>query len=207
MTEAALTIATMAFARIVMEPTATDLWELQKALLVIGGEPAARARSVVHAFHGCLRDIESKSASRRASRWGAALGTGAVAAASLSEMRAEQADPVMRLLEGGLPAVLEVGASVKTAQAWEIEGGLIYDGITWFLYDELWDLAATSQPERPPTERQIEIDRLLEPLLDGSVPDSDRAVVAVNVFLAVLAARLAPVFDMPSSDPERSPGS
>ena len=82
MTETALADARSSFDRVMVDPTPADLWTLQQALLVIGTEPAARARAVARAFHGCLRNLESKSASRAASRWGAVLGTAAVGSVS-----------------------------------------------------------------------------------------------------------------------------
>ena len=195
MSETALATARTAFVRIMAEPTPADLWQLQKALLVIGGEPAARARSVARAFHACLRGLESKSASRTASRWGAALGTAAVASVSVNEMADEQDDPLHNLLQSGVPAMLEIGSALKSAQAWEVEAGLVYDDLAWLLYDELWDVSATARPELSPSERRDQIGLVLDPLLDASVSDGDRAALAVNVFRSVLAARLAPLLD------------
>ena len=192
--------ARTAFDRILVEPAPADLWELQKALRVIG-EPAARARTVVRAFHLCLRGLESKSASRAASRWGAVLGTGAVVSVSVTEMLAQQEVALHRLLQSGVPAMLEIGAAVKSAEAWEVEAGLIYDELAWVLYDELWDVSATTRPELSPSERLDQIDMLLDPLLDPAVADGDRAGLVVNVFLAVLAARLVPVFGGLQRDP------
>jgi hypothetical protein len=193
--ETALATAKTAFDRILAEPAPADLWQLQKALLVIGGERATRAREVARAFHACLRSLESKSASRTASRWGAVLGTAAVGSISLSEMLAQEEDALHSLLQSGVPAMLEIGASLKSAQAWEVEAGLMFDELTWFLYDELWDVSATARPELSPSERRDQIDLLLDPLLDPAVSDADRAGLAVNVFRAVLAARLVPLFD------------
>jgi hypothetical protein len=198
--------ARKAFDRILAEPAPEDLWELQKALLVIGGEPAARARAVVRAFHLCLRGLESKSASRSASRWGAVLGTGAVASVSMTEMLDRREGALHRLLQSGVPAMLEVGAAVKTAEAWEVEAGLVYDELAWFLYDELWDVSATTRPEISPSERRGQIDLLLDPLLDPAVSDGDRAGLVVNVFLTVLAARLVPLFDELQRDPHPAGG-
>jgi hypothetical protein len=198
--ETALAAARKAFDRILAEPVPADLWELQKALLVIG-EPAARARTVVRAFHLCLRGLESKSASRSASRWGAALGTAAVASVSVGEMADQQEDALQRLLQSGTPAMLEIGSALKSAQAWEVEAGLIYDELAWFLYDELWDVSATTRPELSPAERRDQISLLLDPLLDSAVSDGDRAGLVVHVFQAVLAARLVPLFDGPPRDP------
>jgi len=192
--------ARKAFDRILVEPAPADLWELQKALFVMG-ERAARARTVVRAFHLCLRGLDSKSASRAASRWGAVLGTGAVASVSVSEMLATQEVALHRLLQSGVPAMLEIGAAVKSAEAWEVEAGLIYDELAWFLYDELWDVSATTRPELSPSERRDQIDMLLDPLLDSAVSVGDRAGLVVNVFLAVLAARLVPLFDGLQRDP------
>jgi hypothetical protein len=198
--ETAKAAARKAFDRILAEPSPADLWELQKALLVIG-EPAARARTVVRAFHLCLRGLESKSASRAASRWGAALGTAAVASVSAGEMAHQREDALQRLLQSGVPAMLEVGSALKSAQAWEVEARLIYDELAWFLYDELWDVSTTTRPALSPSERRAQIDLLLDPLLDSAVSDGDRAGLVVNVFLAVLAARLVPLFDGLPRDP------
>ena len=195
MTETAQSTVKTAFVRLMAEPTPADLWQLQKALLALGGEPAARARAVARAFHACLRGLESKSASRAASRWGAVLGTAAVASVSVSEMRDQQEDALRRLLQSGVPAMLEIGSAVKSAQAWEVEAGLVYDDLAWFLYDELWDLSATTRPELSVSERRDQIGLLLDPLLDRALPDGARAGLVVDVFRTVLAARLAPLLD------------
>src|SRR4051794_1384177 len=160
LTDLALAAARSAFDRVIVDPVPADLWELQKMLLEVGGEPAARARTVARAFHACLRNLESKSASRSASRWGAFLGTAAVASVSLGELGDEQEDALSRLVQSGVPAMLEIGASIKSAQAWEVEAGLIYDDFAWFLYDELWDVSATARPELTPSERRGEIELL-----------------------------------------------
>ena len=203
MSEAALATARTSFQRILAEPAPADLWELQKALLVMGGEPAARARAVVRAFHACLRGIESKSASRSASRWGAVLGTGAVVSVSATDILARQESALHRLLQSGVPAMLEIGASLKSAEAWEVEAGLVYDELAWFLYDELWDVSATTRPELSPSERRDLIDLLIDPLLDAAVPDRDRAGLVVQVFQAVLAARMVPL--LKTSPPVATP--
>lgn len=190
------------FDRVLVEPTPADLWQLQKALLVVDGEGAVRARVVARAFHACLRNLESKSASRSASRWGAVLGTAAIASVSASDMADSQQDALEHLLHSGVPAMLEVGSALKTAQAWELEAGLIYDDPAWFLYDELWDVSSMSRPELTASERRTQIDLLIEPLLDAAVPDGDRAALVVDVFRAVLAGWLAPIFD-PSPSPRQ----
>lgn len=195
MSETARSAARAAFDRILVDPTPADLWQLQKALLLIGGEPAGRARSVARAFHSCLRNLESKSASRSASRWGAVLGTAAVASVSVDELADTQESALSRLLQSGVPAMLEVGSALKSAQAWEVEAGLIYDDLAWFLYDEFWDVSATARLELAPSERRDQIDRLVDPLLDATIADADRAAIAVDLFRAVLAARLVPLLD------------
>jgi hypothetical protein len=154
--ETALAAARTAFDRIMVEPAPADLWQLQKSLLVIGGEPAARARAVARAFHACLRGLESKSASRKASRWGAALGTAAVASVSVREMADERDTALHNLLQSAAPAMLEIGAALKSAQAWEVEAGLIFDDLAWVLYDQLWDVSATVRPELSPAERRAQ---------------------------------------------------
>lgn len=200
MTDTAVAGAKAAFERILVEPVPADLWELQQALLVIGTEPAARARAVARAFHACLRNLESKSASRAASRWGAVLGTAAVGSVSVGEMGNTREAALQGLVHGAVPAVLEVGAALKSAQAWEVEAGLVYDDLAWFLYDELWDIAAAARPDLSPAERRDQVALVIDPLLDPALPDGDRAALVVNVFRTVLAARLMPLFDAAPGD-------
>jgi hypothetical protein len=184
-----------AFDRALAEPTPAALWELQKALLATGGEHAERARMVAREFHACLRTLESKSASRSASRWGAVLGTAAVGSVGLRDLLGREDRALERLLESAVPAALEVGSAVQSAQAWEVEARLVYDEYAWFLYGELWDLSTTERPELSASARRERIDALLNPLLDPEVPDGDRAWLVVDAFRAVLAARLLPLLD------------
>jgi hypothetical protein len=179
--------------RILAAPTAGGLWDLQKILVADGGASAARARAVAQAFHACLRTLESKSGSRRASRWGAALGTAAVGSVSIAELRDRQDVGLGELLQTALPAVLEVGAALQSAEAWEIEARLIYDEQVWFLYEELWDASTTGRPALGADERARQIDALLDPLLDPAIADSDRAALLVEIFRSVLAARVMPL--------------
>ncbi len=181
------------FDRLLASPTAHDLWDLQKILLAVGGAGAARARVVARAFHSCLRTLESKSASRTASRWGAVLGSAAVGSISLPELRDRQDRGLEELLERALPAVLEIGAAMQTAAAWEIEARLIYDEFAWFLYEELWDVSTTRRPDMSVDERRRRIDAVLDPLLDTGLPDADRARLVADVFMSVLAARVLPL--------------
>jgi hypothetical protein len=97
-----------------------------------------------------------------------------------------------------VPAMLEVGAALKSAQAWEVEAALVYDDLAWFLYEELWDVSSSARPDLPATERRARIDQLLDPLVDPGAPDADRAALAVDVFRAVLAARLVPILGEPA---------
>ena len=199
MTETALAEAKASFDRIMVVPSPADLWSLQQTLLVLGTEPAARARAVARAFHACLRNLESKSASRAASRWGAVLGTAAVGSVSVGEMGNTREAALQGLVHGAVPAVLEVGAALKSAQAWEVEAGLVYDDLAWFLYDELWDIAATARPDLSPDDRRGQVALVIDPLLDATVPDDERAALVVNVFRTVLAARLVPLFAEPAN--------
>ena len=205
MTDTALAGAKASFDRIMVDPSPADLWALQQALLMIGTAPAGRAHAVVRAFHGCLRNLESKSASRAASRWGAVLGTAAVGSVSVGEMGNTREAALQGLVHGAVPAVLEVGAALKSAQAWEVEAGLVYDDVAWFLYEELWDIAESARPDLSPDERRDQVSLVIDPLLDTTLPDGDRAALVVTVFRTVLAARLVPLF---SSTPEggSSPG-
>lgn len=193
MTDTALAPARSAFERVLAGPRPADLWDLQKELLALADPRAARARGVARAFHACLRTLESKSASRGASRWGAVLGTAAVGSVGLRELLGRQELALEELLESAVPAALEVGSAVESARAWELEAELLYDEFAWFLYGELWDLSVEERPELAEGERRERIDDLLDPLLDPTVAGGDRAALVVDAFRAVLAARLVPL--------------
>ena len=186
--------ARAALNRTLVEPSPQSLWELQKTLLVIRGEPATRARAVARAFHACLRGLESKSASRSASRMGAVLSTAAVGSVSLRDVLDRQDGALGNLLQSSVPAMLEIGAAMKSAQAWEVESRLIYDEFAWFLYEELWAVSVVARPQLSASERRGQIDSIIDTLLDTQVSDDDRAALVVNVFQAVLAARVVEVF-------------
>jgi hypothetical protein len=181
------------FERILVAPSTADLWELQKTLLVLGGSRADEARSVARAFHACLRTLESKSASRTASRWGAVLGTAAVGSVSLPDLLRQENLALEELLASALPAALEIGSAVGSAQAWEVEGRLIYDEYAWILYEALWEVSQDALPDLPADERRGRIDQVIDPLLDPAIPDGDRVALLVEVFRAVLTARMLPL--------------
>jgi hypothetical protein len=179
--------------RILAEPTPRDLWDLQKDLLALGSETAEKARIVAKAFHACLRNLDSKTASRSASRWGAVLGTAAVSSVGLDDILDRQEDRLRHLMSSGASALLEVGSAVKTAQAWEVEARLMYDEMAWFLYEELWDISLQAAPKLTPDDRRAQIDQLLDPLLDSEVDEKVKAPLVVQLFCAALAARVWPL--------------
>src|SRR5512136_297609 len=106
--------------QILTTPRPESLWQLQMELLARGGETAEKAREVAGQFYGCLRGLESKIGSRRASRWAAVLETASVTSVGLQEMLAERENPLRRLLASGFTALLEISAAVKNVESWNI---------------------------------------------------------------------------------------
>jgi len=181
-------------------PAPDDVWQLQKDLLALGGEAAQEARKVAGAFHSCLRNMQSKSASRSASRQGAALGSAAVVSVGLQETFAAQQDPLRNLLASGVTAMLEVGSAIKSAQAWEVEASLMYYDLAWYLYGELWDISLAARPELSSDQRRACTDLLLKPVLDPEVADAVKSALLVRLFQVVLAARVWPLLN--GADPK-----
>jgi hypothetical protein len=124
---------------------------------------------------------------------GAVLGSAAVASVSLPDLLSSQDIALEELLRSTLPAVLEIGSAISSAQAWEVEARLIYDQFAWVLYEELWDVSSAAVPQLSADERHARIDQVLDPLLDPTVPDADRGALLVDVFRSVLAARVLPL--------------
>ena len=181
------------FRRILISPNPKDLWQLQAALLAAGGETALRAREVAGEFYSFLRELESKVASRSASRWGAILETASVTSVGIQDMIAEQQDPLKGLLSSSVTAMLEVGAAVKNVQAWEVESSLVYYDVAWHLYGELWDVSLTARPELPSDERAAMMDQLLRPVTDTEVDNAAKSALLVRLFQIALAARVLPL--------------
>ena len=148
-------------------PTPDELWNSRRrcSSWTVRRPPS---REVAHAFHSCLRTLEQVLHARRVG--GAVLGTAAVASVSLPECATAEERGLGELLERALPAVLEVGAALQSAEAWEIEPGLIYDEFAWFLYEELWDISLGVRTDLTAVERRQHIDQILDPLLDPDLP-------------------------------------
>jgi hypothetical protein len=164
-------------------------------LLALGGEAARQARQVAGTFHSCLRNLQSKSASRSASRRSAVLGTAAVASVSLQEMFAAQKDPLRGLLASGVTAMLDVGAAIKSAEAWEVEASLLYYDQAWYLYGELWDISLAARPELSAEQRRACTDLLVQPILAPDVADAVKSALLIRLFQVVLAARVWPLLN------------
>lgn len=179
--------------RILSTPAPEDLWRLQAELLALGTDAACEAREVAGQFHSFLRDLESKVASRSASRMGAILETASVSSVGLQEMMAEQENPLKRLLATGVTAMLEVAAAVKNVEAWEVEASLVHYDVAWYLYGELWEVSRTSLPELSQAERTAMMDQLLKPVLDPEIEGTAKSAVLLRFFQVVLAARIRPL--------------
>lgn len=183
------------FRRILTTPTPDDLWQLQAGLLALGGGPAQKAREVAGEFHSFLRDLESKIASRSASRASAILTTASVSSVGLQEMFAEQENPLRRLLASGVTAMLEVAGAMKSVEAWEVEASLVYYDVAWYLYGELWEVSLVSRPELSEGERRALMDQLLKPVVDPDVEGVAKSAVLVRFFQIALAARMWPLLE------------
>ena len=182
-----------ALQRILTKPTPDDLWGVQAELLGLGADGAQKARQVAGQFHSFLRDVESKVASRGASRMSAILTTASVSSVGLQEMLAEEENPLRRLFASGVTAMLEVGGAMKGVEAWEVEAALVYYDVAWFLYEELWEVSLAGQPELSRQERKALFDKLLRPVLDPNVDGAVKSAVLIRFFQIALAARLWPL--------------
>ena len=177
--------------RILLKPTVADLWQLQAELLEYGGDTAKRARAVAGEFHSCLRTLESKVASRGASRWGAILAAAAVTSVGLQEMIAQQKACAKRFLGSALATALEIGGAAKNVEAWEVEAALMYYDLAWYLYGELWEISLAMRPELPSGERRQTVQELVKPIMDKEVPEATKSALLVSLFQMLLAAHVS----------------
>jgi hypothetical protein len=183
--------------RILEEPTPTDLWVLQGALLAEGAdrEAAAKARRVAYDFYLYLSDLLSKVTSRHHSQWAAALATASVTSVSFHELLNQQVDAFKQLLFSGAPALLEIGSALQSVKAWEVETGLVHYDAAWRLYSELWDISTAMLPDLPADQRRAYLDALLGPAVSPETPANAKAALLVKLYQWVLALRLAPLLN------------
>jgi hypothetical protein len=193
MTGTSISNLTASLGRILTTPTPDDLWRLQAELLANGTDVAQKAREVAGEFHSFLRDLESKVASRGASRASAILTTASVSSVGLQEMLAEEENPLRRLFASGVTAMLEVAGAMKGVEAWEVEAALVYYDVAWYLYGELWDVSLAGRPDLSDEERKSLLDKLLLPVLDPEVEGAVKSAVLVRFFQIALAARMWPL--------------
>lgn len=193
MTETSTSSLIAALQRILTAPTPDELWRVQAELLAVGTDAAQKAREVAGEFHSFLRDLQSKVASRSASRWGAFLETASVSSVGLQEMLAEKEDPLRRLIASGVTAMLEVAAALKNVEAWETEALLVNYDVAWYLYGELWEVSLAGRPDLSDDDRKTLLDTLLGPVLDPEVDATVKSAVLVRFFQIALAARMWPL--------------
>jgi hypothetical protein len=193
MTETSTSSLASALQRILTAPTPDELWRVQAELLAVGTDAARRAREVAGEFHSFLRDLQSKVASRGASRMSAILTTASVSSVGLQEMLAEEENPLRRLFASGVTAMLEVAGALKGVEAWEVEAALVYYDVAWYLYGELWEVSLAGQPDLSEEERKTLLDKLLGPALDPDVDAAVKSAVLVRFFQIALAARMWPL--------------
>jgi len=193
MNETSNTSLTTALQRILTAPTPEELWRVQAELLAVGSDAAQKAREVAGEFHSFLRDLQSKVASRSASRMSAILTTASVSSVGLQEMLAEEEDPLRRLFASGVTAMLEVAGAMKGVEAWEVEASLVYYDVAWYLYGELWEVSLAGRPDLSDDERKSLLDKLLGPVLDPDVDATVKSAVLVRFFQIALAARMWPL--------------
>ncbi|HUT94285.1 MAG TPA: hypothetical protein VMY37_32800 [Thermoguttaceae bacterium] len=193
MTETSTTSLASALQRILTTPTPDELWRVQAELLAVGTDAALKAREVAGEFHSFLRDLESKVASRSASRMSAILTTASVSSVGLQEMLAEEENPLRRLFASGVTAMLEVAGAMKGVEAWEVEASLVYYDVAWYLYGELWETSLASRPDLSDDDRKTLLDKLLGPALDPDVDATVKSAVLVRFFQIALAARMWPL--------------
>ncbi len=193
MTETSRSSLISALQRILTTPTPDDLWGVQAELLAVAGDAAQKAREVAGHFHSFLRDLESKVASRSASRMSAILTTASVSSVGLQEMLAEKEDPLRRLFASGVTAMLEVAGAMKGVEAWQVEAALVYYDVAWYLYGELWEVSLTGRPDLSDQERKALLDQLLGPVLDPEIDGAVKSAVLVRFFQIALAARMWPL--------------
>jgi hypothetical protein len=184
-------------ARLLTEPTPTDLLALQTRLLAAeadaGQADAVRcALTVAREFFDFLCELETKSSAREYSELASMLDIGAVGGVALESLIEAGETLMQRLLLGGLSETLMVLASRQYVRAWSREMVSIQMRATWFLRAELWQLSVRGRPDMLSQERAALVDGLLAPVLDdGDNADEVSLALLGRLFQILLVIHLA----------------
>ncbi len=179
---------------VLSHPTPHALLDLQGALLSLGRDDEATARTleVAGRFYGYLSELKTKIAAREYSELASRLDIGAVGAVALENVIAGQKDHLwQRLLMGSLGEGLMVAASRQYVRAWKVETGLVHTQAAWYLTEALWRASHEAQPDLDPGERWQAIASLLAPANEPQVPAPEKATLLGRIFQILLLTHLA----------------
>lgn len=184
-------------------PTPDSLRQLQSGLLRAGIAEDDPLWTLLDAYFGFLTSLAARATSREFSHFASMLDIGAVGGVALQNLLLAEADGQwwQRLLAGGLSEGLMVLAARQYVRAWEGEMSAVYATASWRLYRELWQVSARLQPTLPLAERQRLLDDLLNPLRDGDLNGTQRAILATRLYQLLLLVRLRWAFPQPTGTP------
>lgn len=184
-------------------PTPDSLRLLQAGLLSTGVTEDEPVWSLLDAYYDFLTGLAARATSREFSHFASMLDIGAVGAVALQNLLLAEAPGQwwQRLMAGGLSEGLMVLAARQYVRAWEGEMSAVYATARWRLYRELWQVSARLQPALPLAERQRLLDELLNPLGDGELGGTQRAILATRLYQLLLLVRLRWTFPQAADIP------
>lgn len=193
--------------RILREPSADDLWQLNPHLLVLDLPEAERARALAQQFYCYLNCVLSKLTSKQYSSLSALMAAGSIgmviAQDVIEAVQKGRKEAISELLAGGMAGLLEATSAWQHVKAWEAEYLSVQDEVSWYLYEALWQVSVDTQPDLPAETRQTLVDRLLAPIRSSTINSAIRVAMIIRLFQILLVIQVAPLLPEPAAAPEQ----
>ncbi|RPJ02897.1 MAG: hypothetical protein EHM39_00835 [Chloroflexi bacterium] len=192
--------------RILREPSADDLWQLNPYLLGLDSPEAERARALAQQFYCYLNCVLSKLTSKQYSSLSALLAAGSigmvVAQDVIQAVQRSRQEAISELLAGGMAGLLEAASAWQHVKAWEAEYLSVQDEVSWHLYETLWQVSVETQPDLPVETRRALVDQLLAPIRSSDTNSAVRVALIIRLFQILLVIQLAPLLteSVPTSE-------
>ncbi len=193
--------------RILREPSADDLWQLNPHLLALDSPEAERARALAQQFYCYLNCVLSKLTSKQYSSLSALMAAGSIgmviAQDVIEAVQKGRKEAISELLAGGMAGLLEATSAWQHVKAWEAEYLSVQDEVSWYLYEALWQVSVDTQPDLPAETRQTLVDRLLAPIRSSTINSAIRVAMIIRLFQILLVIQVAPLLPEPAAAPEQ----
>lgn len=176
------------------EPSPAGLWQLRGDLYEKGVGLEDPIQSVLDQAYAFFNQLLATSSAKEYSHFASLLDIGAVGIVVLQNIGdAKETENFWgKLISGALSEGLMVMASRQYVKAFDEELQAVYQSTAWDLFQALWSVSTTMQPNLAVRERRALLDHLLAPLTDAELPGTAKALLIGRLYQLLLLVHIQP---------------